>query len=77
MTTTYSIKHSHGITEYGYATYDDAVSAVRSVYRSASIGHSGDLQDSGGYTLVWADEESAQDDDGSRAVARIMESIIG
>jgi len=77
MTTTYSIKYSHGITEYGYVTYDDAVSAVRSVYRSASIGHSGDLQDGGGCTLVWVDEESACDDDGSRAVARIIENIIG
>src|ERR1044071_3502385 len=70
--TTYAIKHSHGTTETGFETYEDAVAAVRSVYRSAEIGHSGDIEDGGESTLVWADAETAKDADESRACASIV-----
>lgn len=71
-TTTYAIKHSHGRTETGFATYEDAIAAVRSVYQSAAVGHSGDISDGGERTLVWADEETAHESDGSRACAVIV-----
>ena len=70
--TTYAIKHSHGVTETGFETYEDAVVAVRSVYRTAAIGHSGDIKDGGARTLVWVDEETAVNADGSRACAVIV-----
>lgn len=66
----FKIKHSHGITET-HETYEAAVEAVKSVYRSASIGHSGDIADGGNRTSCWVDEETATDDDGSRACAVI------
>lgn len=71
MTTTYAVKHSHGVTNAGFATYDDAIAAVREVYGDCAIGHSGDIEDGGERTLVWSDEDAARDDDGSRAVCSI------
>jgi hypothetical protein len=68
---TFAIKHSHGQTDTGYETYEDALEAVKSVYRSAVVGHSGDIADGGERTLVWASEELAADDDGSRACCEI------
>ena len=69
--TTYTIKHSHGQTESGYATYEEAIAAVESVYSQAEIGHDGDISEGGERTLVWASAEDAEDDDGSRACCSI------
>lgn len=69
---TYIVKHSHGLTETGFASYGDAVAAVRAVYTHAEIGHSGDILDGGERTLCWVDEETAQDNDGSRACCVII-----
>lgn len=66
----YRIDHSHGTTEYA-DTYDDAIDMVRAVYTDCEIGHDGDIPDGGERTLVWADEASSVNDDGSRAVASI------
>lgn len=71
-TTTYSIQHSHGATESGFETYEAALEAVRSVYgEDAEIGHDGDISEGGERTLVWQDEDDAENDDGSRACAVI------
>lgn len=69
MSTTYAVKHSHGLTET-HDTYEEAVAAVRSVYTDPYIGHDGDIAHGGESTLVWADEASA--DDGTSAVATIQ-----
>lgn len=63
----YKIKHAHGTIDGGYATYEEAIAAVRAVYRSAAIGHDGDIAQGGERTLCWIDDETADDDDGRRA----------
>ena len=74
-TTRYRVIHAHGVTEPAVDAYDEAVASVRSVYGAdAAIGHSGDIADGGERTLVWADQATADDDDGSRAVAEIRAS---
>ena len=74
-TTRYRVIHAHGVTEPAVDTFDEAVASVRSVYgAAAAIGHAGDIADGGERTLVWSDDESAEDDDGSRAVAEIRAS---
>lgn len=72
MTTTYAIQWSHGQTQTGFATLDEAEAAVREVLSHAEIGHSGDLRDGGERTLFWASDEAARDDDGSRAAGSIQ-----
>jgi hypothetical protein len=74
MTTTYSIEHSHGQTDTGYETYEDAVEAVNRVYPDAEIGHAGDIAEGGERTLCWTDEKTAENDDGSRACCVIQQS---
>lgn len=70
--TTYKITHSHGETETGIDTYEEALDRVRAVYGDdCEIGHDGDLEEGGDRTLVWSDEDTAHNDDGSRAVAKI------
>ena len=66
----YRLTYSHGQTET-FGTYAAACAAVRAVYRSAVIGHEGDIARGGERTLVWADAETAKNDDGSRAIASI------
>lgn len=70
--TTYAVTWSHGVTERSYATYEDAVAAVRSVLSDPEIGHSGDILDGGESTLFWDDAAKAQCDDGSRAAGSIV-----
>ena len=71
-TATYKIAHSHGQTETGIDTYEEALERVRAVYgANCEIGHDGDLTDGGDRTLVWDSAEIAEDDDGSRACAKI------
>ena len=71
----FSIKHSHGQTESGIQTYDEAVERVRAVYGAeCEIGHDGDIASGGEKTLVWSDAASAANDDGSRAVCAIRVS---
>lgn len=67
----YQIKYSHGQTETGINTYEDAVSRVRTVYGEVEIGHSGDLNDGGPTTLVWLPTVPEADRDGSRACCSI------
>jgi len=66
----YRIIHAHGTTER-HATYEEAIAAVRAVYRSAAIGHDGDIAQGGEQTLCWVDDETATNDDGSRACCSI------
>jgi len=63
----YRIIHAHGAIEDGYATYTQAIAAVRAFYRNPAIGHDGDIAQGGDRTLVWACEADSEDDDGSRA----------
>ena len=70
MTDTYKIAWSHGITER-HDTYEETIAAVETVLSDPVIGHDGDISDGGDQTLVWASEELAQNDDGSRAAASI------
>lgn len=73
--TRYRVIHAHGTTEPRVDTYEEAVASVRATYGAdCAIGHAGDIADSGERTLVWADDESAENDDGSRAVAEIRAS---
>jgi hypothetical protein len=72
MSTTYAIKHSHGVTETGFATYPEAVAAVGLVYASVVIGHDGDIAQGGERTLCWRSQEDAENDDGARACAVIQ-----
>jgi hypothetical protein len=69
----WKVQHSHGLTER-YTSYDDAVDALREVY-GEDIEVEGTehelLTDHCARALVWQDEESARNDDGSRAVASI------
>ncbi len=68
----FKIKHSHGFTET-VETYDDAFAVIRAVYGAgAEIGHNGDIDDGGESTLCWRDAAAAANDDGSRAVAKII-----
>ena len=67
----FSVTHRHGITEI-YNTYDEAVAALVSVYSTPEIGHPGDISEGGETTLVWGSAELSQDDDGSRACAKIQ-----
>ena len=67
----FSVRYATG-TRHTVETYEEAIAAVRSVFSGAVIGHSGDCVDGGESTLVWASEELAENDDGSRACARIV-----
>lgn len=69
--TTYKIIWSHGQTDRGFETLDDAEEAVRSVLSEAEIGHSGDLRDGGERTLFWSSADLADNDDGARAAGEI------
>lgn len=68
----FKIVHSHGVTETGLATYDDAVAAVRAVYSEACIGHDGDIPGGGERTLCWVDKATSVDDDGARTCCSIV-----
>ena len=70
--TTYAIKHSHGQTETGIETYEEAVERVRAVYKSAEIGHDGDISEGGERTLCWSSQEDSIDDDGRRTCCSIV-----
>lgn len=70
VTDAYRVTYSHGLTE-AFDTYASACAAVRAVYRSAAIGHDGDITHGGERTLCWADATTAKNDDGSRAIASI------
>lgn len=70
--TMYAIKHSHGQTEIGFATYAEAIVAVGLVYPEVVIGHDGDISQGGERTLCWVSQEIAEDDDGSRACCVIQ-----
>lgn len=67
----YAVHYSHTSQVEHYDTYGEALSAVRSVWRRASIGHDGDIDHGGERTLVWPDSRTARNDDGSRACASI------
>ena len=67
----YAIHHSHGQTETGFDTYEDAIAAVKAVYSDVYIGHDGDISDGGERTLCWASEEDSHSDDGARACCSI------
>lgn len=70
---TFKIKHSHGQTEAGIDTYDDAISRVRAVYGDdVEIGHSGDISDLGERTLCWQSDVPEANRDGSRACCSII-----
>lgn len=74
MTTSesFTIHHSHGQDETGIDSYDEAIARVQAVYGvDCSIGHDGDISEGGERTLVWVDEETGRDDDGSRACCSI------
>lgn len=62
-----TVKHSHGLTEK-FATLATALTALSSVY-GADVVTDGSLSE--GRVLVWADDASASNDDGARAVAVI------
>lgn len=68
----YQIRHALGQTEY-YDTYEDCLASIENTYTDPVIGHDGDIPDGGRSTLVWSTEEEAAFDDGSRAIARIVE----
>ena len=68
---TYKITWSHGHTDYGFATYEAAKEAVKSVLSEAEIGHDGDISDGGERTLFWESEEDSIDDDGAKAAGSI------
>lgn len=70
MHTTYKIQHQHGLTEYGFATYEDACDAVRAVYTDPAIGHDGDISEGGEITLCWSEEEDID----NQAVCKIIVS---
>jgi len=73
--TTYKIKHSHGQTETGIDSYEDAVARVQSVYGAdVEIGHSGDIEDFGERTLCWSTTIPEADRDGSRACCSIVKA---
>ena len=75
MSTSYRIKHSHGLVESGFKSHDDAATAVRSVYGDdIVIGHDGDISMGGQRTLCWPTEKAAQNDDGARACCSIVAS---
>jgi hypothetical protein len=67
----YTIKWSGWRSDSNVGTYEDAKFLCAESYEDAVIGHDGDLESGGDRTLVWANEEDAKDDDGSRAVASI------
>jgi len=68
----YKIKYAHGTIDGGYATYEEAIAAVRAVYRNPAIGHDGDIDQGGRQTLCWVDDETAATDDGSHACCVIL-----
>ena len=67
-----TIKHAHGTTET-VDTFNNALVALREVYGVDIVVDAEDIVFGRG--LVWRDEESAQNDDGSRAVASLKESV--
>lgn len=52
------------------ATYPEALEHVAAL-GGVAVGHSGDLEDGGDRTLIWASEADAENDDGAKAIATI------
>ena len=52
------------------ATYPEALKHAASL-GGVAVGHSGDLEDGGDRTLVWASAADAENDDGAKAIATI------
>ena len=52
------------------ATYPEALEHAASL-GGIAVGHSGDLEDGGDRTLIWASEADAGNDDGAKAIATI------
>lgn len=71
MTTTFALKFRHTPAVETFATYEEALAAIHEVFDLAEVGHPGDISEGGERTLVWADAEAADGDDGSRAIAEI------
>lgn len=55
----------------GVEGYDEAVALARSE-GAVEVGHDGDLERGGDRTLCWASEADARDDDGARALCKII-----
>jgi len=63
----YKVTHTHTCRVDNYDSYDEAVSAVRTVYGAdTEIGHDGDIAAGGERTLCWTDKATCADDDGAR-----------
>lgn len=68
----FTINYTNGAPDQSFDTYAEAVAAVHGRFGAdAEVGHDGDLEGFGDRTLFWADEESAKDDDGARALGSI------
>lgn len=70
---TYRIDYTDGRTADA-DTYDEAIEILEAEYPDLEYGHDGDLTEGGTRTLCWACEDDAQNDDGARAVASIVQS---
>lgn len=71
------IQHSHGLTEYA-PSLDAALESVASVYGADYAIEGVEYLEAGfgpGRCLVWVDEETANNDDGSRACCAL--TLIG
>lgn len=68
----YVISYTDGSREQSYDTLEQAKAAVRDEFgKAVVIGHDGDLDGYGDKTMFWADEDEAENDDGTHALGSI------
>ena len=68
----YKLENDQGRKISCHSDYEDAVRAAEEFAGPDGIvGHDGDLSDGGDKTLIWADEESAENDPGINAIGSI------
>lgn len=68
---TYALKYSSGHVET-FSTYEAACQAYLSSRTHGTIGHDGDISQGGERSLCWPSSALAENDDGSRADAKIV-----
>ena len=68
----YHIVFTSGRSPLAFGNMDAAKNWCRTEWPKCAIGHDGDLSDGGDRTLVWARAIDPDDNDGAKAVAKIV-----
>lgn len=73
---TYEISDDKGQIISTHRNYDEALDGAQAwAGEHAVVGHDGDLSEYGDRTLIWADEDAAENDAGANAMGSIRRNV--